>query len=108
MLVCCCQLQEVELQSQITTLQQQLQEQQDKAAAAAAKQATDHQQQLQDLQERLQAAVQHAEDVEAAGQLRARLQETDSQLAVMRAERDALQVTLNACAGSKCVWCAGG
>jgi hypothetical protein len=37
--------------------------------------------------------VQHAEDVEASGQLRARLQETESQLAVMRAERDALRVS---------------
>lgn len=90
--------QEVELQSQLTSLQQQLEDQQDKAAAAAAKQAHQHEQQLHDLQERLQAAisrsaVQHAEDVEAAGQLRTRLQETDSQLAVMRAERDALQVS---------------
>jgi SMC interacting uncharacterized protein involved in chromosome segregation len=94
---CAVLSQEAELQSQITSLEQQLQDQRDKAAAAAARQARTHEQQLQELQEKLQAAVsraavQHAEDVEAAGQLRARLQETDSQLAVMRAERDALQV----------------
>jgi hypothetical protein len=44
--------------------------------------------------------VRHAEDVEASGQLRARLQETEGQLVVMRAERDALQVshqTASAC-----------
>lgn len=97
----CADLQEAELHAEITSLQQQLQDQHDRSSAAAAKQAREHEQQLQGLQEGLQAAVsraavQHAEDVEASGQLRARLQETDSQLAVMRAERDALQVTEHA------------
>lgn len=116
----CADVQAAELHAEITSLQQQLQDQHDRSSAAAAKQAHEHEQQLHELQEGLQAAVsraavQHAEDVEASGQLRARLQETESQLAVMRAERDALQVTEHAdlavlccavpCRGTMC--CAG-
>lgn len=96
--------QEVEQKDCLTRLQQQLQDAHDRAAAAAARATAQHEQQLAELQERLQAAVsraavQHADDVEVSAQLRGRLQDSESQLGVLRAERDALQVCLGGVLG---------
>lgn len=89
-------MQATELAGDVAALKRELQAQQAAAAAAAARLSQEHQQQLQHLQQRLQAAAakaaQQAEAAESSVQLRCRLQDAEGCLAVMRAERDALQV----------------